>query len=303
MISVGLGSFDVGFFLGLTTALLFGAAIIPARKAVIQTSAVVGCFLSLLAGLPVLIIAIVISGEFSSIPSISPLFVVYLSAAGILNFGIGRTLSFISAGILGANRSAPFFATAALHSIMFGGIVLAEDVGPEVISGAALVVSGVTIISLTQSGRKEKISRRQKVIGISAGLGVGLFNAMSWLLIKGALSELQAPILASATSYIMTIAITLPFVINKWRSDSPPLRDVNKLLYAVTGFLAAGGQMAKFAALGTAAVSVVGSLVNVAPLFTLVFSFIFIRNLEVTRYQVLSGALLVVVGAIVAGRS
>ena len=125
------GGFDIGFFLGLTTAMLFGAAIIPARKAVVQTSAVVGVFLSLLAGLPVLIMAVLAAGEFSSLLSISPLFVGYLAAA----------------------------------------------------------------------------------------------------------------------------------------------------------------------------VSVVGSLVSVAPLFTLVFSFIFIRRLEVTRYQVLLGALLVVVGAILVGRS
>jgi len=124
---------------------------------------------------------------------------------------------------------------------------------------------------------------------------------LSPVLIKKGLSALDAPwtglVVAMGTTTLLYLCYLL-FSRFRWRSLSQLDRRTFVFL-AITGLLVGLGTLSQWLALQLTPVVLAFPLIQTAPLFTIIFSLIFLRDLEQINVRVWFGGLLITLGGVV----
>ena len=135
----------LGVLLALGAAIGFGATGVTARLSVEHMRPTTGTLLSLMVGgAVVFVIAAIVSGisEFK----LEPIAYVWLCAAGISSFVVGRLLNFVAVSRIGVSRSAPLVGTspvfAATAAVLFAG----ESLNTLIIVGTLAIIGGLAIV-------------------------------------------------------------------------------------------------------------------------------------------------------------
>ena len=144
-------------------------------------------------------------------------------------------------------------------------------------------------------GRFIRIPAKAIVLGFGCGLAWGV----SPIFIKLGLSGSQSPVAGAFVSFSAATAfLSLSLVNRKRRTAFTHITPAAAALFFIAGLLSCSANLTRFVALGLAPASVVAPLVSITPVFQLIFSFLFNRQLEIFSRSVIMGTVTVVIGTI-----
>ncbi len=278
----------------------FGA--LATRRAVIKVpDATVGTLLSVPIGVPFYLLILIVTGQISSIASFSWQSFVWLSAAGIIHFMIGRALSYNCVQLVGANASQIITRVSPLVTAFLGISVLSEQLTWELALGILLIVTGVVVIGLNpqvfRSGHGIPSSIRRKAFLF--GIGAGILWGISPILVKLGLQDSASPVAGVFISYsAATITLGISLLSQKRRAIALSMKREAIGFFCLAGLFAGTAQLMKYIALSTAPASVIVPIFSISPVFLLLLSFLFNRKIEVFNPLVITGTIAVVIGSI-----
>ncbi|MFC1968326.1 EamA family transporter [Chloroflexota bacterium] len=289
-------------FLALVGALFFALNNLSARRAVIRvkdTSA--GVAVSVLISLPVLFLALMISGTVGDVLRFPWHGYLWLLGAGLIQQYLGRSLGFRAVKLVGANIFSVLTRITPLVAVSLGVVVLGEVVTGKMLLGILLIVAGVLFVggNPLQSRQSKTSSANMSPKGILLGVGAGVCYGLTPLMIKMALNSYSSPIAALFISFCgASIIHALLNVKGDKRKLLLTIDNRTFWLFSVSGLLVVLAQISRFFALSMAPISIISPLFAVNPLLVIPLSFVFNRKLEVFSKWVIVSAVIVVAGSL-----
>ncbi|MEA2658109.1 MAG: hypothetical protein QOF64_694 [Candidatus Binatota bacterium] len=271
-------------------ALCFSIAHIFIRRGLVQSNAMTGSFISLSTTATVLWLLFPFFAGLSDLWTPASLIFV---AAGIFAPGIGRTMSYVGIEKIGVARSVPIANSSPIFASIFAVIFLAEVWLLQNIVGTLLVISGVVALSMAKPAQ----GRWRKFDVIYPAIGALAFGASS-ILRKAGLEYVAIPVLAGAVT--AGTAAIFSFALLQFRGGKEALKLTRQSAAWLfpAAFFNTAATLSVFYALSHGKVVIVEPLVSSNPVLTLLFTAIFLRDLEAVNLRVIGGALLTVMGTI-----
>jgi len=284
------------------SALAFALNNVFTRRAVIKVDdAATGVLITVPIGLPFFISILIFTGQIDSIAGFSWRSYVWFSAAGILHYVVGRSLSYKCIQLVGANIAGILLRSNAVVAVVLGISVLGESVTWNLVLGVLFIVFGLTLPGLNQEILRNRKSPFSNLLprAVLFGLGAGVAWGVSPILIKVGLSGSGSPVAGAFISFFAATIILSISLLNHDRYLA--LRNMKSKtigLFCGAGLLSSTANLMRFVALGVAPASIVTPLISVSPVFLLILSFMFNRKLELFNLSIILGILSVVIGSI-----
>ena len=105
-------------------------------------------FISRLAALPFLLLAVAAAGETDQITKLSMIDVSVLALAGMLALGLGGIFLFSSLALIDASKAVPLSSTSPFFSLILASIYAGEKVGAKIVVGTTLIVTGIILVTI-----------------------------------------------------------------------------------------------------------------------------------------------------------
>lgn len=211
---------------------------------------------------------------------------------GLFGTGIGRRWMYIAIHRIGASPATAIKNSAPVITTILAAILYAEPVTPLRWLAVVSIVTGVTLVTW----RPGASLRHWLDIGVLAALGSALSYGVRPLFLKFGLEAADLPLTAALVG--ATAALTYALVFGD-RSDLPTIHREPALgLFLLSGVLQSIGFLALTLGLSGGDVSVVYPVTASAPLFTLGFTAILLRDHERLTWRIVVGAVAVVAGVI-----
>jgi len=290
----------VGEILSLLAGAAFGGSNVFTRRGVFHARESFSALpITIGVGIIIFLIALLVSGMAVRLALLSWVGIVSLGGAGILHFLIGRSFTYTSLRLIGANRTEPLLTSNMLFSIAFGLIFLHETLTALQTVGIAAIFLGVLLISMSSEGSVKGTKPGKGVIlkGVAAGLLAGLCYGISTLFIKVGLREVGSGIAGGFVSHIAAgLAVAALVVGHENRARLWRLSRTAFIPMLIGGTALAVGQILRYVALGLVPINVVSPLTSTANLFVPVFSFMVNRKMEAFSAKVIGGTIAVIAG-------
>jgi len=292
----------IGSLCAILSAIFFAFTGIATRRAVLNVpNASIGILISVPIALPFLILILAVAGQINSIVSFSWQSYIWLSAAGILHFVVGRSLMYDCVQLAGANVAGLLRRIDILVSVVFGVYWLHEPFGWQLGFGVLLIMLGITLAGLNTQmfrnsrGQNLKIPVKAVVLGFGCGLAWGVTP----IFIKLGLRDSGSPIAGAFISFLAaTVVLSIFWMNQKERISAAQMSGRTMGMFFLSGMFAFIANLIRYVALSLAPASVVIPLVSISPIFLLILSFLFNRNLEIFGRTIIAGTVAVVAGTI-----
>jgi uncharacterized membrane protein len=218
----------------------------------------------------------------------------YFVLAGVFAPGIARTFRDMSIMRLGVAMTSPIVATNTLFAVIFATLFLQEPVTFSLIVGAILVVGGVNVLSYRRGSRTWR--RRDLIYPLMAAL---LF-AVSTNIRKVGLQTSELPILGAAvTSSISLIILYSTFFLSRERYGHVLMLNGGALRYFVVSSITSSiAFFLYFFSLSQGLLVRVQPIAATNPLFALLLSHFFLKDIEKVTFNIVIGAALIFIGII-----
>ena len=212
---------------------------------------------------------------------------------GLIQPGGTRYLAYLSVEKVGVAVTAPLRATTPLFSSLMAIAVLGEQLTPAVGAGTALVVGGITLLSL----REEKTGAWMNIL-VTLPLLSAFVAGSTQVIRKIGLAQITLPILGAAvTTGTSFLAVALSLTVSrKW-----PSLDFNRQslgYFILAGCAVTLGVASVYMSLYLSDVVIVAPLASLSPLYSLVLSAVFLREVEVITVRKVVAAALIVLGVV-----
>jgi drug/metabolite transporter, DME family len=217
----------------------------------------------------------------------------YFLVSGCLQPLFARALYYQALIRLGVSRAGPLRGAEPLFATAIAVAVLQEQPAISVYVGTLLIVGSIWAISSGQSGKSN-----WQLLDIFLPLGAALVSAVSQSLRKQGLNILPDPFVAAATVTSVTLTLFTIFLFATKRTGELRMGRAGFLFFFIAALVALLAQILNFIALSQADVSVIIPLLNTTPLFTVLFSLLFLRGIETITPRIILGATLMVAGVI-----
>jgi drug/metabolite transporter, DME family len=217
----------------------------------------------------------------------------YFLVSGCLQPLFARALYYEALIRLGVSRAGPLRGAEPLFATAIAVAVLHEQPTVPVYVGTILIVGSIWAISSGQSGKSNG-----RLLDIFLPLGAALVSAISQSLRKQGLNILPDPFVAAATVTSVTLTLFMIFLFVTKRTGQLCMGRESFLFFFIAALVALLAQISNFFALSRADVSVIIPLLNTTPLFTVLFSSLFLRGMETITPRIILGATLMVAGVI-----
>ena len=207
-------------------------------------------------------------------------------------FRSGRYWNYRSIDLLGASRSATIRSSSPVFTAFMAVFLYGETISLERWAAITAIVGGAALVSWERGqGARGWLS-----IGVLYALGAAAAYAFRPILIKAGLEQADIPLAASVIGAIAALVYT---VIREPRENFR----ITRIDAAFWWFLAGGAvqtiaQLALALGISGGEVSLVYTITASAPLFTILFTWLFLRGVERITPQLLVGAVAVVAGVV-----
>jgi drug/metabolite transporter (DMT)-like permease len=208
----------------------------------------------------------------------------YPAAVTMLTYESNRLLGPTLTGTI--SSSAPLFATA------LAVFVLGEQLTPAIVAGGLTIVAALALMSWQRGGGATRGSRLLLPLAAAALRGV------AQTLGKAGLVLWPSPYAASLIGYTVSAGVIWSATLVLPEGEQRRFRAAALPWFMAAGVLNGCAVLLLYQALHVGRVAVVAPLVALYPLFTMVFSAVFLKTEVLTRRTVL-GAVLAVAGVIV----
>lgn len=277
-------------YFSLQSALLFSITHIFVRRGLVHSNALTGSLISLGTSTVIFWVLLIVFIPLSSLlnPSVG-----FFIAGGVFAPAIGQTLGYIGMERIGVARASSIVNTSPIFSSILAVLLLGERWVLQNIAGTCLVIIGVVILS---SGRLEDRAWHKKdlIYPLLAALVFGISTNLR----KTGLTVIPQPILAAAVT--LAAAFVTLLVIIQFRGGGKALRfdrNSSRWLFAAA-VLNSGAILSFFAALNVGQIVRVEPIVACNPLLTIVWTSIFLRQIETLSGRIVLGALFTVAGTV-----
>jgi drug/metabolite transporter (DMT)-like permease len=311
----------LGVLVSLGSALAFSLSNVAVRRGVLKAPVSHGTFVTVLMGVPLFLLACIVSGQLLNAGELEASEYGLLAAAGIVHYVFGRYFNYAGVEAIGAARSGPINALNLPYSVVLAWLFLGEDMTLGIIIGIVLALIGPLLMierrapaparepvavavsnapATAAAPAREEVKFRQVEGYVFAGL-CAIGYGTSPVLVRSALDDHGGVSLVggltaySAASLVLIASLLLP----SRRGLVAALNvDTMKAFFAA-GFFVFLAQMLNFIALTLASVAVVGTLIRFSNVFTLMISWVYNRRLEMITWRTVLGVVFAVAGAVV----
>ncbi|KAB1185433.1 MULTISPECIES: DMT family transporter [Haloferax] len=217
-------------------------------------------------------------------------------AAGAVGTALGRLAIFAGNARVGASISSAVVSSRPLFATALAIGFLGEPLSAPTAIGIFILVIGLGVLSVAKGGDLEGWSNRDLLVPLAAAAFFALGNvARRWGLATGEATPLEA-VAINEFAALLTLGAYVA-VAGRGTVLNRPRRSY--LVFAASGVITSVALLSMFTALAAPAgrIAVVDPLVATAPLFTVIFSWIWLGDLERVTRGVVVGVLLVVFGA------
>jgi drug/metabolite transporter, DME family len=217
----------------------------------------------------------------------------YFLISGCLQPLFARALYYEGFNRIGVSRAGPlrgaepFFATAIAVSFLH------EHPTVPVYLGTVLIVASIWVISWRESGQE-----KWRLLDAAFPLGAALVSAISQTLRKQGLKILPDPFVATATVTSTSLLLLVVFVCATKRTHLLRMKRESLVFFVCAALIACSAQVSNFVAISQGELSVIIPLLNTTPLFSVIFSALFLRNVETVTPRIISGAVIMVAGVV-----
>jgi drug/metabolite transporter (DMT)-like permease len=216
--------------------------------------------------------------------------------AGATGTALGRLFIFVGVDRVGASINSAVVSAKPLFATAFAFGLLGETVSLATGAGILVLVVGLIVISLAEGGELTGWEPRDLLYPLGSSAFFAFGNVLRRFgLGTGGADVLQAVALNEAGALLVFIGYAALRGTVGFRSADPRSYGY----FAVSGSLTAVALLSLFGALALPAgrVAIVESLSATAPLFTTLFAYYLLQDLEDVTRGIVAGAVLVVVGA------
>jgi drug/metabolite transporter (DMT)-like permease len=194
---------------------------------------------------------------------------------------------------MGVARAGPLRGIEPLFATAIAIVIFHEQPGWLVFFGTLLIVASLWLIS----GRREG-DKKWRLLDAIFPIAAAFISAVSQSLRKQALKIIPDPFVAVAVVTTVSLLLLLGFVFATRRTEQLKIRWEGFRFFLCASLIATLAQVANFTALGRGELSVIIPLLNTTPLFTVLFSVLFLRAVETINARVVFGAFLMVAGVV-----
>ena len=245
------------------------------------------------------VVIVALAFAFSDLAEVPRAVLPWIVALGVVQFAGGRSLGYLGVSSIGASRTALFISAQAPFAAFFAIAFTGEALRPLVAVGTVGVVAALLLASgdsLTQGWRTD----RPYLIGCLTALAAGATMGGSTVLAKQTISVYGSPLVVTVLGMLVGMMVIVP-VVGIAAARNPAVRtfDGKSMGFVfISGATTAMSVVAQFFAVQRADVVVVAPLLATFPLWTLLFSHVFIARLEAITLRLTIGATLAVAGVI-----
>ncbi|HWH78341.1 MAG TPA: DMT family transporter [Candidatus Binatus sp.] len=276
--------------IALAAAIVYAASFILSKRGLRYSTPITITFVSLLMQTVVLgIISATITGIPDTTPFVFSLFII----AGALQMVV-RQLTYIGIEKIGAARSGPIRASVPLWSAAVAIVFLGERMTAPVAVGTLLVVVGILLISW----RTDETIKDFRPWYVIAPLLAAILGGVIYPLRRYALKFSDDPIYFGAIVGIVGLLCTMIFLALPTTKDRLVWHRQTLGYFIVGGSLESLGLLLVLYALSFGPVVMVTPLTATLPLWVVIGSRYFLRDVEKITRRTVVGAILVVVGTI-----
>ncbi len=297
----------LGIVFTLISSALFGVTTVLLRRGTVAGSAGQGLVITVIGGVPLFLIAALVSGQIFSTGDITGRGYAALTAAGVIHFLIGRYCTFRAYAAIGANRSSPVLQGTALLSVLFALTFLDEAMTPLKAVGIGLIFVGPALAASSPQPQRapagasedaEVPARLLEGYGFAA-LGTLMFG-VSPILIRFALEDSGGlGVLGGLVSYAAAAAILAPIALFSGQASGALNLDRGTQVWFLSGGLTIFlGHMFRFLALSLAPVTIVIPLLRSQTIFALALGYVVNRRYENFHPRTLAGVAAAVAGSL-----
>lgn len=252
--------------------LFFSIHQILVRKGGEELDALSGTYLSLIA-------STLLFSPSIAFANFDPNFLVPMVLAGFLHFFLARLCFYHAIERIGVNLSSPLSATRIYFAAILGYLI-GEFMTLKLLIMTVLIFLGVLAIS----NPKGKID----LVGLFLGISTGFLSALSSFFIKIGLLKSFDPLFGAFVGFLVSTLLLTPIAVRR-------IKKFNKY-YFLAGFFVGLGHLIRYICLYNFQISVVESVTSSYPMFTLALSYLFLREREVFSFNVIIGAVLILLG-------
>ncbi|EMA45138.1 DMT family transporter [Halobiforma nitratireducens] len=217
--------------------------------------------------------------------------------AGVVGTALGRITIFVGVDKVGASLNSTILSTRPLFATLIALAVLGEPLGPVTGLGIVVLVAGLATLTASQGGDLGGWQPRELLWPIAAAVTFAVANvARRYGMLETPLSALEAVAINETAGLVALVA----YVVAVGGRDVLEKPRASYRYFVGSGLLTTAAMLALMAALGLeeGRIAIVDPLVATAPLFTLAFAAVLLRDLERVTAKVVAGAVLVVIGAV-----
>ncbi len=231
--------------------------------------------------------------------------VLFFAAGGLLNSFIGRGLIFLSISRLGAPKAGVIKGFTPVF-VLFGGVfLLGEILSPTDYLGIALALTGVMFVSLDML-RADRVQMKDTGVrgvswqGILIGLAAAFFLASGNMSRKVGLTYIPDSILGMTLSGASGLLFMTLFLLatGRLKAALKAMRPMDGA-YFMSGLFAGLALLLLFLAFNSLPISVANSFTASEPIFTMLASFLILKQQDRITWRLLLGGLMVISGAVV----
>ncbi|MFC1917170.1 DMT family transporter [Chloroflexota bacterium] len=291
---------NFGIILAISSAMTHGISATFTRKGGIHSGESFSpVIIDVAVGTLLFIIISFFTGEWIKVLSISRQSLILLIVAGVIHFIFGRFLNYSCIRLLGANRATAIFRTQMFYAVFFGVLLLDEPLTVFLLSGVICIAVGALLVSTQRGSEVKKI----RSLGIISGLAGSFFWGISSVVLKPAIAEIGSPYAAILVSYTSSFLIMLIFsIFSRHRQKLFDLRKESLIPYLFAAMLNSVGNLFRYSALGYIPASLVVPIMSTSSIFTLLFSFIMNRNVEIFSKKIIAGIMIAILGTFLLSR-
>ena len=310
----------LGALVSLGSALSFSLSSVAVRRGVLKAPVSHGTFVTVLMGVPLFLLACIVSGQILHIGALSAREYGLLACAGVIHYVVGRYFNYAGVEAIGATRSGPINALNLPYSATLAWLFLGEEMSLGVVVGIVLALLGPLLMFERRAPAQQPVAVAVAAAGnvqvtapaheeVKLRLTEGYIFAVlcaicygsSPVLIRSALENHSGvSILGGLAAYSAAAAVLiLSLLLPSRRGMIAALNVETMRAYFAAGFFVFLAQMLNFIALTLASVAVVATFIRFSNVFTLVISWLYNRRLEMITGRVVLGVLFSVAGALV----
>jgi len=218
---------------------------------------------------------------------------IYYIISGCMQPLLARALYYEGITRIGVARAGPLRGIEPLFAAIVAVTVLDEEPGLFVYLGTILIVGSLWLISGKQHG-----DTNWRLIDALLPITAALISTISQALRKQALKILPDPFVAVAMVTTVSLVLLLIFAFSTHRAQQLRMPRQSFLFFLCAALVATVAQVLNFVALGRGQLAVIIPLLNTTPLFSVLFSVLFLRKVETVNSRTVFGAILMVCGVV-----